>query len=206
MKKAVRSILLALAVSAMLGSTCWAEVPTPTMGVEISYPILDLPNDKVQKKINLDLLAQANRVHSDVRHSIEQGEVIASSLNTKVSYKDENFISLKTDEYSYMKFAAHPVSWEYGRIYRLSDGKSLTLTELARQPEFSKHAERYTLQSVIRAIKSKYGDMLYSKVIQLDEIPEDIYLDENKHVHVIVQAYVLAPYAAGIINVDLDKE
>lgn len=50
MKKVVRSVLLALAASAMLGGTCWAEVPTPTMGVEISYPILDLQNDKVQEK------------------------------------------------------------------------------------------------------------------------------------------------------------
>ncbi|MDD6563373.1 MAG: hypothetical protein PUF06_09710 [Veillonellaceae bacterium] len=66
MNKVVRSILLALAASAMLGGTCWAEVPTPTMGVEISYPILDLQNDKVQEKINLDIFKRANRANTAV--------------------------------------------------------------------------------------------------------------------------------------------
>ena len=44
------------------------------------------------------------------------------------------------------------------------------------------------------------------RVVKLEEIPKDIYLDENKHIHVIVQTYVLAPYATGTIDVDLDKE
>ena len=61
-------------------------------------------------------------------------------------------------------------------------------------------------KSPIRAIERDYGDLLYSRVVKLEEIPKDIYLDENKHIHVIVQTYVLAPYATGIIDVDLDKE
>ena len=206
MKKVVRSVLLALAASAMLGGTCWAEVPTPTMGVEISYPILDLQNDKVQEKINLDIFKRANRANTAVGRQIQAGDIISTVLATKVSYQDENFLSLRTYEYFYLQFAAHPISWEYGQIYRLSDGKSLSLEELAKEPEFSQHADRYTLRSVIRAIERDYGNLLYSRVVKLEEIPKDIYLDENKHIHVIVQTYVLAPYAIGTIDVDLDKE
>lgn len=206
MKKVVRSVLLALAASAMIGGTCWAEVPTPTMGVEISYPILDLKNDKVQKKINLDIFKRANRANTAVGRQIQAGDIISTTLATKVSYQDENFLSLRTHEYFYLQFAAHPISWEYGQIYRLSDGKSLSLEELAKEPEFSQHDDRYTLRSVIRAIERDYGDLLYSRVVKLEEIPKDIYLDENKHIHVIVQTYVLAPYATGTIDVDLDKE
>ena len=38
----------------------------------------------------------------------------------------------------------------------------------------------------------------------IETAPKDIYMDANGHIHVLIQRYEAASYAAGILDIDLD--
>ena len=123
-----------------------------------------------------------------------------------IAYQDNGVVSIKTDEYIYVDHAAHPMSWTYGNVFSLSDGRELSLEDIAALPTYKAHALRYTWSNVKRALIAKYGEVLFSCAFNLAEVPKDVYIDADAHVHVVIQRYELAPYVAGILDVDLDAE
>ena len=205
MKKIFCSAVLALCASAVVTGTAWADDLQPAMQVKANYPVVALQNAAAQKRINLAVAAEMDDMQRDIKAILREGDLLSASLDSRVSYQDEKIISIRTDKYVYVDKAAHPMSWEYGRIYRISDGKLLTLEDIANLPEFRANASRYTLDNVAKAIGKKYGDVLFSRIVKLESMPKDIYLDENKQLHVLIQRYELAPYAAGILDVNLDE-
>ena len=45
---------------------------------------------------------------------------------------------------------------------------------------------------------------LFPESLPLKNLPDNFYWDKNLHVHFIFQQYEIAPYAVGIIDVDID--
>ena len=174
--------------------------------VEISYQVLPVLDNDVQIKINAKILQRADELQKDINEIVQNGDMLSASLNSVIAYQDENIVSIKTDEYIYVDHAAHPMSWTYGNVFSLSDGRELSLEDIAALPAYKERASRYTWSSVKRALIAKYGDMLFSTNFNLAEVPKDVYIDADAHVHVVIQRYELAPYAAGLLDVDLDGE
>ena len=46
---------------------------------------------------------------------------------------------------------------------------------------------------------------LFEDALPLKKLPETFYWDKNLHLHFIFNQYEIAPYAAGIIDVDIDE-
>ena len=174
--------------------------------VEVSYQILSISDNDVQRKINVKILQRADELQKDINEILQNGDALSASLDSVIAYRDENIVSIKTDEYIYVEHAAHPMSWNYGNVFSLSDGRELSLEDIASLPAYKAHAARYTWSNVKRALITKYGDVLFSCAFNLAEVPKDVYIDADAHVHVVIQRYELAPYAAGILDVDLDAE
>lgn len=174
--------------------------------VEMSFQVVSVSDIDVQSKINTRLFQRAEAWQNDIKEILQNGDALSTSLNSVVTYQDKGIISIKTDEYFYVDHAAHPMSWTYGNVFSLSDGKELSLEDIAALPKYKEHAQRYTWSSVKHALIAKYGDMLFSHTFNLTEVPKDVYIDADSHVHVMIQRYELAPYAAGLLDVDLDAE
>lgn len=60
------------------------------------------------------------------------------------------------------------------------------------------------LEEKLKAQAVREGLYLFDEALPLKELPKDFYWDERLHVHFIFQHYAVAPYAAGIIDVDID--
>ena len=60
------------------------------------------------------------------------------------------------------------------------------------------------LERKLREHAERKGLYLFSDALPLKNLPENFYWDSNLHVHFIFQHYEVAPYAAGIIDVDID--
>lgn len=74
-------------------------------------------------------------------------------------------------------------------------------------PEFKDRASHYTPNNIRAAVYQKYGKYLYgdpAALVNIDK-PQDYYIDTDGNVHVVFQEYDIAPYAAGILDVNLDK-
>lgn len=174
--------------------------------VEVSYQILSVSDNDVQRKINVKILQRADELQKDINEIVQNGDALSASLDSVIAYQDKSIVSIKTDEYIYVEHAAHPMSWTYGNVFSLADGRELSLEDIAAMPAYKAHAARYTWSSVKRALIAQYGDVLFSCAFNLAEVPKDVYIDADAHVHVVIQRYELAPYAAGILDVDLDAE
>lgn len=174
--------------------------------VEVSYQILSVSDNDVQRKINAKLCQRVDEMQKDIKEILQNGDALSASLDSVIAYQDKSIVSIKTDEYIYVEHAAHPMSWTYGNVFSLADGRELSLEDIAAMPAYKAHAARYTWSSVKRALIAKYGDVLFSCAFNLAEVPKDVYIDADAHVHVVIQRYELAPYAAGILDVDLDAE
>ena len=194
-----------MADSVQAGSKA-ADYVHPENKVEISYQVLPVLDNDVQIEINAKILQKADELQKDINEIVQNGDMLSASLNSVIAYQDENIVSIKTDEYIYVDHAAHPMSWTYGNVFSLSDGRELSLEDIAALPAYKERASRYTWSSVKRALIAKYGDMLFSTNFNLAEVPKDVYIDADAHVHVVIQRYELAPYAAGLLDVDLDGE
>lgn len=194
-----------MAASVQAGSKA-ANYVQPENKVEISYQVLPVFDNDVQLKINAKILQRADELQKDINEIVQNGDMLSASLNSVIAYQDNSIVSIKSDEYIYVDHAAHPMSWTYGNVFSLSDGRELSLEDIAALPAYKEHALRYTWNSVKRALIAKYGDMLFSTAFNLAEVPKDVYIDAAAHVHVVIQRYELAPYAAGILDVDLDAK
>ena len=60
------------------------------------------------------------------------------------------------------------------------------------------------LEQKLREQSAQEGIYLFEDALPLKKLPEYFYWDKNLHVHFIFQHYEIAPYAAGIIDVDID--
>ena len=212
MKKKVASTLAALAGIFMLNGTVQAaETPaplyTPTYEMRISQPMIDLENKDVQKIINSYMMDYAFRLQDDMKKWLDEGVIAEGWMHSLVTYKTDKLVSINTFGDMYLENSAHPANWQFGKIFSLEDGHIITLKELSEMPEFKDRASHYTPNYIRAAVYQKYGKYLYGDPAELANIdkPQDYYIDTDGNVHVVFQEYDIAPYAAGILDVNLDK-
>ena len=60
------------------------------------------------------------------------------------------------------------------------------------------------LEEKLKAHCERKNLFLSRDALPLKKLPENFYWDEDLHVHFIFQHYEIAPYAMGIIDVDID--
>ena len=61
------------------------------------------------------------------------------------------------------------------------------------------------LEKKLREKVERKKIFLFEDALPLKELPETFYWDKKLHVHFVFQQYEIAPYAGGIIDVDIDE-
>ncbi len=176
-------------------------------GAELTYPIISMANTKAQEKINREIQKDIQKLLGYVQECREDGTASSSGLKYEVTYLSAELLSIRMEQYFYMQGAAHPMSYDYGYVFRLSDGKALKLDELHKTSLLKDRAEHYKLPAVSRAVLKQTAQReipLYAGFTGIKDAPEELYLDSEGHVHALFQRYDIAPYSSGLIDIDLD--
>ena len=108
-------------------------------------------------------------------------------------------------ESNYYKGGAHPATYIRPLNFNLSSGELMGLNYLVEVGDGFQDGQLLERLNQKLAEKVERKEIfLFQDALPIKQLPEDFYWDENLHVHFIFQHYAIAPYAMGIIDVDID--
>ena len=208
MKKTLRAAALTAAMTAMLSGAAFA-MPTVTDGQETSegavltYPIVQTDAPDAQQRINTVIEDDVKAFMQEIDMTRMGNKKTSAEMSYKITNSSDDLLSLKTEQFISEEGAAHPMSYTHGYLFPLSDGKALTLDDVQQMSDRKDRAGRYTLDALNRRLtEPKNGAPEGYK--PLEAAPKDIYMDAGGHIHVLIQRYEAASYAAGVLDIDLD--
>jgi hypothetical protein len=208
MKKTLRAAAVTAAMTAMLSGAAFA-MPTVTDGQETSegavltYPIVQTDAPDAQQRINTVIEDDVKAFMQEIDMTRMGNKKTSAEMSYKITNSSDDLLSLKTEQFISEEGAAHPMSYTHGYLFRLSDGKALTLDDVQQMSDRKDRAGRYTLDALNRRLtEPKNGAPEGYKA--LETAPKDIYMDADGHIHVLIQRYEAASYAAGVLDIDLD--
>ena len=209
----MRKIFLMLAFVMMLMSSASAatiETAHFNGNEKLIYPVVSTGDaaidQKINRKIKEELMSFIKGIHYDAQYYDRK------VLDARTSYEvgsnqagNTVILSIVMTESQYFKGAAHPATWKRALNFNTSSGNRMGLHYLTEVGEGLR--EGYLLERLEQKLCEKIereGIYLFEDALPLKQLPENFYWDENLHVHFIFQHYEIAPYAAGIIDVDID--
>lgn len=207
----MKKIFFALIICLMNFSTASAVeiAATNYLGDEnLVYPFVIVENHEAEKKINVEIFCEVERFLEQVKHTAaENGATVASvtiSFEVPCNY-EFGILSVVLTEYVYFEKAAHPATYRRALNFNSESGQRIlaqSLTEIAHDENGESNYSPKNLTLKLREHAKKNKIQLYKDFQQLTKVPEDFYFDENLRVHFIFQQYEVAPYAAGIIEME----
>lgn len=169
----------------------------------LHYPqVRVVGNPKASQKISRYFEKQAalSRKNYDQANTME--EKLTSRVDYQVSYQGERFLSFQTYGYDYIERAAHPTSWELGKTFDLRTGEMVPWQKVLEP----KQQDQFTLAKINKALwDTEYGrgGYFFQDFKGLEKLPQNYYLDGEGKIHFVFGQYEIAPYAVGIIDLNM---
>ena len=174
------------------------------------YPVVHTGDaaidDKINGKIQTEIQSFVKGLHYAAQYDGQR--VAGAYTNYEVACNQAGntvILSLLITESSYFEGAAHPSTYKHALNFNVGSGTLMGLDYLTdvgegvSVDEIKSRVERALIRQCERD-----GLKLFDDALPLKQLPEHFYWDANLHVHFIFQQYEVAPYAAGIIDVDID--
>lgn len=186
-----------------------AEDGTVLLTVENSWPVVVISdNEQAAGAINEEILSSFSMDETEIRQWAEEDYAERGKENWRnyafgtgygLQRADAEVISFRVNSYWDMG-GAHPNSMADGMSFSVRTGERLTLADVTVDEE--------TVASAVRAFlleetkKEEYGGMFYE---DYEESIGDILTEETWYLgedgfHIIVNEYIIAPHAAGILD------
>ena len=189
--------------AATIESACFND------NAQIIYPVVHTGDVIVDKKINTAIVAEVDRFLTGIyRNAQINGYSVADARTSfEVGCNEAGstvILSLILTESNYYEGAAHPMSYRHALNFNLSNGELMDMSYLT---DVGSGNPQFSLDNVSKKLREHVDRekiFLFGDALPLKKLPENFYWDENLHVHFIFQHYEIAPYAAGIIDVDMD--
>lgn len=177
---------------------------------KLIYPVVHTGDAAIDDKINGKILAEIQTFVKGLHYAAQyDGQHVAGAYtNYEVACNQAGntvILSLLITKSSYFEGAAHPSTYKHALNFNVGSGNRMGLDYLTDVG--SGVSEQEILQRVERALIrqcERDGLKLFDDALPLKHLPEYFYWDENLHVHFLFQQYEVAPYAVGIIDVDID--
>ena len=176
----------------------------------VIYPLVKTGEDSIDKRINTAIIAEVDRFVTGVYRNAQ--EINAEVVDVRTNYEimcngagNTVILSLAMTESNYYKGGAHPATYIRTLNFNLSSGELMGLDYLLEVGEGLK--DGYFIERLEQKLREKVARkeiFLFPDALPLKKLPENFYWDKNLHVHFIFQHYEIAPYAAGIIDIDID--
>ena len=174
------------------------------------YPVVHLDNPTVEGKINAkieeEIMSFIKGLHYAAQY--DNRKVLGAYTSYEVGSNESGgtvILSIIMTESQYFEGAAHPATWQHTLNFNTSSGDLMGMDYLTKVGEgVSPDEFRSRIERKLREKVEREKIYLFPEALPLKNLPENFYWDEKLHVHFIFQHYEVAPYAAGIIDVDID--
>lgn len=194
-------MILALMILPSIGGATQIKSTDYKGDFNFVYPTISTSNAIIDSMIN-------EKIREEVKNFFDAVKQPNTSISATMSYEipcdKNNILSIILTEYTYSEGAAHPLTFKRSLNFDTRTGKLIGLDNLKKiSREYAK--ADYTPKGITRKLKAyaeREGIYLYPDFKELEKLPENFYFDENFHLHFIFQQYDVAPYAAGIIDLD----
>lgn len=207
----MKKFLIALLM--LFSATCSAatiETAHFNSNDKLIYPVVRVADKAVEQKINTAIIAEVDRFVTGVYRNAQVNGYEVGGIYTSFDIGSNEagntvILSVIITESCYYKMAAHPSTFQHTLNFNTSSGELMDvsyLTDVGAGVPVSELCDRLTQKLKDKAERENL--YLFDDVLPLKELPANFYWDENLHVHFIFQQYEVAPYAAGIIDVDFD--
>ena len=163
----------------------------------------------IDKKINTAIIAEVDRFLTGVYRNAQTNGYTVADVRTSYEVGSNEtgntvILSIILTESNYYKGGAHPATYKHALNFNVSNGDLMDISYLT---DVGSGNPQFSLENVSKKLREhaeRNKIYLFDDALPLKKLPEDFYWDENLHVHLIFQHYEVAPYAAGIIDVDMD--
>ena len=205
MKKFLVTLLMMLSVNCSA-----ATIDEVRLSASTSYPVIHVGDEAVDRKINTVIIEEVGKFFTDVQRTakandFEIGDVRVGYTVGSNEAGNTVILSVVLIESSYFKGGAHPSTYWRTLNFNTANGELMTLEYLTEVGDGFRTGELLSrLEAKLKEQCAREGLYLFDNALPLKELPQDFYWDENLHVHFVFQHYAIAPYAAGIIDVDID--
>ncbi|MBR4905154.1 MAG: DUF4163 domain-containing protein [Selenomonadaceae bacterium] len=202
-------VVLIVSVQSLCGA---AEVYSDFFNDEadLIYPVVRTGDKAIDKKINGAIIAEIDRFLTGVYRTAQKNDYEIADMRTNFEVPcnqagDTVILSILITESNYYTGGAHPATYKHALNFNLSNGELIDLDYLTDVGEgIPKDYLIEKLTQRLREYRQDKGTYLFDDALPLKELPQDFYWDDKLKLHFIFQHYQIAPYAAGIIDVDLD--
>lgn len=181
---------------------------------EIKYPVLEYKNNPAMQKsieeLNKSTKDLAEKFKSDnktyVRDYIKEfnnkDAMYSYDSSMTCTYNSDNYLSLVENNYIFT-MGAHPISVVKGHTYDVKTGKKLSLGDFVKdKEELKQYLKDWIAKQEDGMFFPEANDSVDAYFKGEYELQFALY--ENEF-HIIFQEYDIAPYAAGVIEVNVDK-
>ena len=174
------------------------------------YPVVHVEDKAVEQRINGKIRDEILRFIKEIHYAAQYNnyEVVDVRTNYEIMCNGAGntvILSVVLTESNYYKGGAHPATYIRPLNFNLSSGEQMGLNYLVEVGDGFQDGQLLERLNQKLAEKVERKDIfLFQDALPIKKLPEDFYWDENLHVHFIFQHYAIAPYAAGIIDVDID--
>ena len=176
----------------------------------LKYPVVEVGDAAIDAKINGAIRDEILRFIKEIHYAAQDNGSEIGGIYTKYKIGSNEagntvILSVLLTESSYFKGAAHPSTYLHTLNFNLSNGDLMGMDYLLEVGEGLK--EGYLMERLEKNLRKKVKRenlFLFENALPLKNLPENFYWDKNLHVHFVFQQYEIAPYAAGIIDVDID--
>lgn len=163
-----------------------------------SYPVVMMENRKAAEKISEEIAEEVQEEAQRYYERKTKGTVEAVDVGYDIKLNDSRYFSVMSYMYSYFKGAAHPMYVKKGMTFDMNTGKELKWKDLVRPAD----KKKLTLDAINKKLLFEKRDVIFDEFKGLKTLPENYYLDAKGKIHFIFQPYEIAPYAAGLIDLD----
>ena len=207
-------ILMVFALMILCIQSCFAaEISDAHLGSDenLRYPVIKTGNPAIDDKINVAIVAEVDRFSTGIYQNAAFNDYKVAGIYTNYEIAcngdgDTVILSVLLTESSYYEKAAHPSTYLRALNFNLANGERMGINYLLEVGEGVQEGE--ILEKLNKKIvdKVKYERLfVFPDAIPIKNLPQDFYWDKNLHVHFIFQQYEIAPYAVGIIDIDIDE-
>ena len=179
-----------------------------TANEDIKYPQVEMKNKDVANRINAQI-AQVNKLFIE-DHAAELADKSVNLMATyKVRYNMNGILSLTLLQEGYVQKAAHGFQAMRGLNFSSVDGSLIIPSDVSSLDKNIKIKDQFApayINSKLFAAQKAGKITLMPDFKGITTSPVDFYFDADTNVIAIFQPYEIAPYSAGIIEVNLQDD
>ena len=174
------------------------------------YPIVHTGDAQVDEKINDKIVGELKGFFKGCHYAGQYDGRSIGGMHTNFEVPCNRagntvILSIVLTESVYYKDAARPVTYRHALNFNAESGVKINQGYLTDVGDgFNPHFSLDNITKKLREHAEREGIFLHENALPLKNIPANFYFDENLHVHFIFQQDEIAPYAAGIIDLDMD--